>query len=53
MKPITGLIFARANAGITSPAAPRITSASLKPLLSNPSAMSALSHAGERLSADD
>ena len=31
MKPTTGEIFSRANAGITIPAAPRITSASLKP----------------------
>jgi len=29
MKPMIGLIFSRANAGITIPAAPRITSASL------------------------
>ena len=31
MKPITGLIRKRAKAGMTIPAAPRITSASLKP----------------------
>src|SRR4051812_7467432 len=35
MKPITGLIRKRAKVGITIPAAPRITSASLSPEVPN------------------
>ena len=32
MKPMTGLTFSRAKAGITIPAAPRMVSASLSPV---------------------
>jgi len=39
MKPITGLIRNRAKAGMTTPAAPRITSASLNPEVLNSPAM--------------
>src|SRR6185437_16818631 len=39
MKPIMGLIRSRAKAGITIPAAPRITSASLKPDVAKPLSM--------------
>src|SRR5690348_17712935 len=35
MKPMTGVTFSRAKAGITRPAAPRMTSASLKPDVMN------------------
>jgi hypothetical protein len=39
MNPITGLMRNRANAGMTMPAAPRMTNASLKPLLRRGAAM--------------
>jgi hypothetical protein len=52
MKPITGLILNRAKAGMTSPAAPRMTSASLNPWLSSPNAMMTPWSLGAGLSAD-
>ena len=48
---MTGLIFARANAGMTNPAAPRITSASLKPEERRGDAMQPLDQLAAALSA--
>ena len=47
---MTGVILSRANAGMTIPAAPRMTKASLKPEVPNPSCIRALEQALENLS---
>src|SRR4051794_31023261 len=51
MKPMTGLIRMRANAGMTMPAAPRMTSASLRPLVWKSLAMLAFMTPSARKSA--
>jgi hypothetical protein len=48
MKPMIGLIRSLAKAGITIPAAPRMTSASLKPEVENCSSIHVFVHVSSR-----